>query len=148
MSFKNKHSDYIDARIADVRKLDKWNTKICETSHEDFIKDFVTNVFTNLIQYIFRPAYLKKHPCSDCNKPSEHRCHGKKEDNEDRGSLIKKALEKVYPDTTKIIRLKDIIIQFLEEHKTTKFTFKCKPCHLKENESSNIIKVFRKKIIK
>lgn len=130
MSYVNPHSDYIDMRIKDLQKLNKWNTKIVNTSHADFIKDFNSCVFTNLILFIFKKKYLLKHPCSDCGQCSEQRCHGK---GEERPILIRRALEKVYPDTTKTIILKDILIQFLEEHKNTKFTFKCVKCHKKEN---------------
>ena len=129
MSVPNMHSEFIDKRIADVRKSTKWNTKITDTSHEDFIKDFGSNVFTNFIHSIFTATYVKKHPCSDCKKPSKERCHGI---GEERPLLIKRALEKVYPDISKTITLKEILIQFLEEHKTTAFTFKCSECHRKE----------------
>ncbi len=133
MSYRNPHADFIDKRISDVKKSNKWNTKIVDTSHEDFIKDFASNVFTNLIQQIFTKTYMSKFPCSDCNKPSQQRCHGI---DEDRPTLIKRALEKTYPDPTKIVTLKEIILQFLEEHKTTKFTFKCTECHQKEPAKS------------
>jgi len=43
--------------------------------------------------------------------------------------LIKRALEKVWSDTTKPIIMKEVIIAFLKEHKYTKFTFKCHSCH-------------------
>jgi hypothetical protein len=125
----NSHSAFIDKRISDLKKQDKWNTKITNTTHEDFIKDFSSNVFTNFIRNTFTAAYLKQHACSDCNGISEERCHGI---GEERPLLIKKALETVYPDISKIVTLKDILIQFLEEHKTTKFTFKCSSCHRKE----------------
>ncbi len=126
------HSQFIDKRISDLKKSSKWNTKII-ASHEEFIKDFGSNVFTNLIRNTFTAAYLKKHPCSDCNVPSKERCHGI---GEERPILLKRALEKVYPDTTKPIVLKEILIQFLEEHKTTKFTFKCSACHRKETQKN------------
>jgi hypothetical protein len=129
MSYRNIHSDFIDKRITDVKKSNKWNTKITDTSHEDFVKDFASNVFTNLIQQIFTKTYMKKFPCSDCKESSQQRCHGI---DEDRPTLIKRALEKVYPDISKTITIKEIIIQFLEEHKSTKFTFKCTTCHRKE----------------
>lgn len=125
----NPHSEFIDKRIADLKKKTKWTTKITDTTHEDFIRDFGSNVFTNFIQSTFTAAYLNKHPCSDCNGMSKERCHGI---GEGRPLLIKRALEKVYPDITKTISLKEILIQFLEEHKTTKFTFKCSACHRKE----------------
>jgi hypothetical protein len=128
----NPHCQFIDKRISDLKKLTKWNTKII-ASHEEIIKDFGCNVFTNLIQKTFTPAYLKKHPCSDCKEPAEERCHGI---GEERLILLKRALEKVYADTTKPISLKEILIQFLEEHKTTKFTLKCSVCHRKESQKN------------
>ena len=131
----SQHSEFIDKRIADVRKSQKWNTKITETSHDDFIKDFGSNVFTNFIHSIFTATYVKKHPCSDCKKPSKERCHGI---GEERPLLIKRALEKVYPDISKTITLKEILIQFLEEHKNTKFTLKCSECHIKEKINTKI----------
>ena len=129
MAHVNLHSKFIDKRISDLKKSKKWNTKITETTHEDFINDFGSNVFTNFIRNTFTATYLKKHPCSDCTKPSKERCHGM---GEERPLLIKRALEKVYPDISKSVTLKEILIQFLEEHKTTKFTFKCSECHRKE----------------
>ena len=128
----NLHCQFIDKRISDLKKTTKWNTKII-ASHEDFIKDFGSNVFTNLIRNTFTATYLKKHLCSDCKEPSKERCHGI---GEERPILLKRALEKVYPDTTKPIVLKEILIQFLEEHKTTKFTFKCSACHRKESQKN------------
>lgn len=129
MAYQNPHSEEIDKIIANLQKLNKWNTKITETTHTDFIKDFSSCVFTNLIRDKFTKKYLKKNPCSDCGNPSEERCHGK---GEERPILIKRALEKVYPDISKTITIKEILIAFIEEHKTTKFTFKCKSCHKKE----------------
>ena len=133
MEYSNKHSSYIDKRIQDVRNSTKWNTKIVDTSHDDFIKDFAACVFTNFIRNIFTRSYLNKHPCSDCNRPSKERCHGK---NEERPILIKRALERVYPDISKAITLKEVLVAFLEEHKVTRFTFKCSECHRKESTSS------------
>jgi hypothetical protein len=127
----NIHSDYIDKRINDVKKRNKWNSIIINTCHEDFIKDYSANVFTNLVRDIFTKSYMKKFPCSDCNNPSMERCHGI---NEERPLLIKRALEKVWPDTTKPLVMKEIIIAFLEEHKYTNFTFKCKTCHKNEKK--------------
>lgn len=132
MADKNPQSDYIEKRITMLKKSKKWATKITDTSHEDFIRDFASNVFTNFIRNTFTAAYLKKHPCSQPYNPSKERCHGI---GEDRPLLIKRALEKVYPDTTKTVTLKEILVQFLEEHKTTKFTFKCTSCHRKESKS-------------
>ena len=93
MEYKNQHSDFIDKRISMLKKQNKWNTKITETTHENFIKDFGSNVFTNLIRNTFTSAYLKKYKCSDCINPSKERCHGI---GEERPLLIKRALEKIY----------------------------------------------------
>ena len=130
MSYCNPHSDYIDKRIRDLKRSKKWKTQIINTSHEDIVKDFGANVFTNLIRNTFTAAYLKKHPCSDCKNPSKERCHGLMEE---RPILLLAALKRVYPDITKPISMLEIIVAFLEEHKTTKFTFKCSECHKKES---------------
>ena len=125
----NIHSPYIDKQIDALRKSDKWSTKITDTTHEEFIRDFSANIFTNFIRTTFTSTYLKEHPCSDCKKPSKERCHGI---GEERPILIRRALERVYPDISKTIVLRDVLIAFLEEHKTTKFTFKCSECHRAE----------------
>ena len=125
----NVHSEYIDKRINDIRKSNKWNSKLIDTSHEDFIKDYASNVFTNLVRNTFTNSYLKKFPCGECKSPSTERCHGI---GEERPLLIKRALERVWSDRTKPIIMKEIIIAFLEEHKYTKFTFKCYSCHKNE----------------
>lgn len=129
MAELNIHSEYIDKRIRDIEKRNKWNTKIVDTSHEDFIKDYASNVFTNLVRDTFTKTYIKNHLCSDCGKSSTERCHGI---GEERPLLIKRALEKIWIDTTKPITMKKIIIAFLEEHKYTSFTFKCHLCHKNE----------------
>jgi hypothetical protein len=128
-SVANPHSEYIDKRIEKLQMSDRLRTKITDTTHDIIIKDFSCHLFTDLIQTTFTTAYLRKHVCSDCGGKSEHRCHGA---GEERGELLKRALERVFPDTTKIISLKEIAVAFLEEHKTTRFTFKCKVCHDKE----------------
>ena len=133
MTELNIHSEYIDKRINDIRTSNKWKSKLIDTSHEDFIKDYASNVFTNLVKNTFTKSYIKKFPCSDCSNPSKERCHGI---GEERPLLIKRALEKVWSDTTKPVIMKEIIIEFLEEHKYTKFTFKCRCCH--KNEKSGV----------
>jgi len=127
----NKHSDYIDKRIDDIRKKkDDWLTVIGPGStHKSIIRDFSHCIFTNLVHNTFTKSYMKKHPCSECGKPSTDRCHGI---GEERPILLKRALERIWSDTTQPIILKDIIIAFLEEHKYTDFTFKCNQCHKNE----------------
>jgi len=126
----NIHHVYIDKRINDIRQnTSKWNTQFIYTPHDTFIRDLSSNIFTNIITRTFTRSYLLKHPCSDCGNPSTQRCHGK---GAERPLLIKKALEHTWPDTSHPIVLRDIIIAFLEEHKYTDFTFKCRSCHLSE----------------
>ena len=129
--FSNHHAAEIDRRIEAFRKSRKWNTKIINTSHADFIADFGSNVFTNFVHDVFTKAYMKKHNCADCGKKTENRCHGI---GEERPILIRRALERVWPDTSKEIAMKDIMIAFLEEHKNTKFALKCKVCHVNEGK--------------
>jgi hypothetical protein len=125
----NPHSDFIDKRINDIKKSTKWNSSIVDTTHDDFVRDYASCVFTNLILSVFTKSYLKKNKCVDCGEKSQHRCHGR---NEDRPLLIRRALQKVYPDISKSVKMRDIVVAFLEEHKPTSFTFKCEPCHKKE----------------
>jgi hypothetical protein len=127
----NPHAAEIDRQIEAFQKSQKWNTKIINTSHNDFIDDFGSNVFTNFVQHTFTKAYLKKHNCADCGGKSENRCHGI---GEERPILIRRALERVWPDTSKEITLKEIMVAFLEEHKNTKFALKCRECHVKEGK--------------
>ena len=122
------HGDYIDKRIADFRKQQRWQSYVCG-SHDCIIRDYGTCLFTNLVRSTFTNAYLKKHKCPDCGGSVEQRCHGI---DEDRPLLIRRALERIYPDTTKNIQMIEIVVAFLEEHKTTAFTFKCTACHKKE----------------
>lgn len=125
----NQHSSFIDKRIADYRKQKRWQSYIIDTSYDDFIRDYGSCLFTNLIRDTFTKTYMSKFPCSDCGRKAEQRCHGI---NEERPQLIKRALERIWPDITIKIQLIEIVIAFLEEHKLTAFTFKCKSCHDKE----------------
>jgi hypothetical protein len=132
----NPHSKYIDRRIEDFKKGQKWNTNITNTSHDDFIRDFNTCLLTNVIRDTFKQTYLKKWPCADCGAASQERCHGI---GEERGIMLRRALEKVYPDVSQVVKLSDIIYAFLEEHKTSSFTFKCAACHKNEKRATVIV---------
>lgn len=129
VAFLNPHVAEIDRQIEAFRESQKYNTKIINTSHTDFITDFGSSVFTNFVQHTFTRAYLKKHKCADCGGKSENRCHGI---GEERPILIRRVLKRVWPDTSKEIALNEIMIAFLEEHKYTNFALKCRECHVKE----------------
>jgi hypothetical protein len=131
---KNIHAKEIDRIIQNItHNPSRYKTNVINTSHEDYVNGHSHGLFTNIIQKSFTKSYLKQHPCA-CGKPSVERCHGSIVDGEDRPSLIRKALARVWPDTSKQIMTLDIVLAFLEEHKNTKFTFKCHDCHQKENE--------------
>jgi hypothetical protein len=107
----NIHSGSIDKKIQKIKKGDRWQTVIgTDSTHETIIRDFSDCIFTNLIHDTFSRAYMKKYPCSDCGQPSTDRCHGK---GEERPILLKRAMELVWPDITKPIVLKDIVVAFL-----------------------------------
>lgn len=130
IEYVNPHSEYINKQIITLQNSKKWNTKIINTTHDDFIKDFSATVFTNFVKDIITKTYMRGKICEDCNETqAENRCHGL---GDERPKLIRKALQRVYPDITKEISLKEILIAFLEEHRTTRFALKCKVCHDKE----------------
>lgn len=131
--YENPHTPYIRKRIEAVNKSNKWEgVYYVNTTHDDFISTFNSNVFTNLVQFTFAKGYVKLQSCEDCGKAAQERCHGV---GDERPVLLRRALERVYPDTTQTIQLKTIVIAFLEEHIPTKFTFKCVECHKKETKA-------------
>jgi hypothetical protein len=72
----NKHSEYIDKRINDIKRINKYGlAEIINTSHEDYIKLYSLCLYTNLIKDIFTNSYLKKFSCSDCAGKSTDICH-------------------------------------------------------------------------
>jgi len=129
MTYQNKHT----ARFIEVQEKirtsdpDFW---VINTSHDDFIRECSTTIFTNLNQKICR-GYKKTYTCEDCGGVPEDGCHGI---GEDRPILLRRALEKIWPDTSKKANMKDIKIAYLEEHKSTRYALKCKACHRAEGK--------------
>lgn len=130
--YRNPHTKFINQKLREFRKLNKWRTKIYKTSHSDIIRDFSDSFFARFITTTFTRSYVSQHLCPDCGKQAEQRCHGV---GEERPILIRRALERVYPNISKSIELKDILIAFLEEHKYTRFALKCTKCHKKETRA-------------
>ena len=126
------HAEYIRDRLICLKKkwdkTEKWETIIVDTTHDKFIKDCGSNIFTNLVKDFFTKTYLSKHKC-ECGKPAKERCHGV---GEERPLLLRKALEKVYPDTSQKVKLRTIIEAFIELHIDTNLAFKCTDCHRQE----------------
>ncbi|ABT14380.1 hypothetical protein MT325_m826L [Paramecium bursaria chlorella virus MT325] len=127
----NRHSEEIDKIIANLERnrQEQWEIIFKDNTHKQVANFLSHGFFTNLINSRFPKKYLSKFACVDCGGPSQHRCH---EVGNPRPLLVKKALEAVWPDTTKAVTLRDIAIEFFKQHKTTKFDFKCKECHSKE----------------
>jgi hypothetical protein len=137
----NPHTDEIDKIIDKIKKSgkDQWEIVFSPNTTDDQLVDFLSiGFFTNLVQTSFRDRYMQRFPCHDCGGNSTQRCHGH---NEARPVLIRRALKVVRrnPKFGGSIPLRELAIQFFEEHKPTKFTFKCYSCHKKEPANDDAI---------
>jgi hypothetical protein len=133
----NPHSAYLDKRIESIKNHPRYGSYIINTSHEQFVQDFGSSVFTNLIQSVFLTTYVRKHTCTECDQPAKERCHAP---GDERPVLLLRVLNRIWPDTSIPICLRDIVVAFLEEHKKTKFNFKCSECHKKETKLARATK--------
>jgi len=124
------HADYIDARIRTMlrSKATEYDNCIIGGSDTSVLLWMSPNICTNYVQRFFTKTHMKKHPCP-CGKPSEQRCHGI---GEERPVLLLRALHRLRGDTEDSVKIRDLMVAFFEEHKTTGFVYKCKQCHLKE----------------
>jgi hypothetical protein len=59
--------------------------------------------------------------------------------------LLYRALFKVHADESQPLLLKTLVVAFLEEHKFSRFTFKCRPCHAQETAELRKERSARKK---
>jgi hypothetical protein len=136
----NPHSDEIDRIVKKIQKATRgqWNVKFQNNTHEEIVDFLSIGFFTNLVQTSFSDRYMHQFPCSgnSCEAVSTQRCHGH---NESRPELIRRALKKIWPDTSKPITLREIAIEFFCQHRTTKFTFKCYTCHKAEPQNDSVI---------
>ena len=126
---------YIDERIRDLPPH-QFLSKITDSSYDSVVTDYSSCMFTNLVHGRFTKTFVLKHRCADCGGTAEQRCHGL---NEERPVLLRRALARVWPDTTQTILLRTIVIAFLEEHKGTGFTFKCAECHAAEKKTPRLV---------
>jgi hypothetical protein len=129
------HAAYIDTRIQKMLRKDKFKNDDCGISGSDeWIVHWVSsNICTNYVQRVFTPTYMKKHPCG-CGAPSKERCHGI---GEERPELLRRALYRLRGKNRSSVLIRDLVVAFFEEHKTTQFTFKCKVCHAKEPKTKH-----------
>lgn len=136
----NPHSGEIDRVIYRLKNSGKYRgVNIVNTSHVDFVRVYGSTVFTNLIKDTFSRSYLSRFPCDDCGAPSKERCHGI---GDERPIILRRALERIYPDISVPVALEDIVVEFLELHKPTKLTFKCSGCHAAEGKPVHINSFF------
>jgi len=126
---------YIDERIRDLPPH-QFLSKITDSTYDSVVTDYSSCMFTNLVHGRFTKTFVLKHRCADCGGTAEQRCHGL---NEERPVLLRRALARVWPDTTQTILLRTIVIAFLEEHKGTGFTFKCAGCHAAEKKTPRLV---------
>ena len=117
----NKQTYY---RIANCITTDE------QVSCETIIKEFSSNTFTNYIYRTVIPdSYMKRYNCIECGEPAKNRCHGI---GEERPLLLERALNKIRANNVEKIKMIDLKIAFIEEHKNTSFDFKCVECHKNE----------------
>jgi hypothetical protein len=131
MTSDNPNIVLFDRLAVNAQKSKIWTTMVMN-SHEGIVQDFSSIFFANIIQRNIPGYKVRGQTCADCSNRATDRCHGI---GESRPDLMRRALARIYPDTTKPICLKDIVVAFLEEHKNTKLSFKCNACHLKENNA-------------
>jgi len=128
----NRHTEQFDKIIKRERqRTDKGITiNLCDDSNETIIKEFSSNTFTNYIYRTVIPdSYMKRYNCIECGEPAKNRCHGI---GEERPLLLERALNKIRANNVEKIKMIDLKIAFIEEHKNTSFDFKCVECHKNE----------------
>lgn len=126
MKESNEYIDLINKKLEELKGCDKYRTKIINTEHDDIINDFDIGVFKLETIAFFKECFNTKLCNCDCKVKEIFYGIGIV-----RADLIRKALEKVQPDITEEIILKDLLIAYFEEHKSHKVTFQCKKCYLK-----------------
>ena len=128
----NRHIEQFDKIIKRERqRTDKGITiNLCDDSNETIINEFSSNTFTNYIYRTVIPdSYMKRYNCIECGEPAKNRCHGI---GEERPLLLERALNKIRANNVEKIKMIDLKIAFIEEHKNTSFDFKCVECHKNE----------------
>lgn len=121
---------YIDEQLDNYRKSDIWNIKVINTPHKDIIQNLTLHIF-KIETLSFFEDYLETQKCS-CGK----KCKFISYNNTTRDLIIKKILKDNYPDITKEISLKNILILFFEYHKICNVNFLCKQCILSKKKES------------
>lgn len=119
-----EYIEYIDKELESYRLSPKWNSKIIDTEHDTIIMDFSLNLFKIESLSLFKNL-LDRSRCK-CGNKATTICYGPFETQE---SIIKLILNQVYPDTRIQITLKEILIAYIEYHKSCHISFVCKKCN-------------------
>ena len=127
MKESNEYIDLINKKLEELKESNKYRTRIINTEHDDIINDFDVGIFKLETIAFFKECFTTK--ICKCNCKVKEIFYGI---DIARADLIRKALEKVQPDITEEIILKDLLIAYFEEHKSYKLTFQCRKCYLKE----------------
>jgi hypothetical protein len=139
----NPHKAQIEKIMLDIKhnRSPKYNIVFSPETTDAMIVDLLSiGFFTNLIRTSFTASYVKKYKCTDCREDATNRCHGQ---DEERPVLLRKALEVVRknPKFGGAIPLRELTMEFFNQHIATSFTFKCHSCHKKEPKSEAQLKI-------
>ena len=126
-----EYIDYLERELESYHLSPKWSTKIVNTPHENIILDFSLNLFTIETLSLFKNLF-DENKCL-CGKKPNTLCYGPFNSQK---KIIKSILHDIYPDITKEITLKEILIAYLEYHKKCHIYFVCKSCSKKKQLSS------------
>ena len=126
-----KQSLYIDKRLSTIKNRILNSDIIFQGNSKDAIASFINlGTAQNLIQQFFKQRITQ---CIHCKKTKKEvrqleRAHCNK-DSLCRKDLLMRALDKIYVNMETPIHSKDILIQFIKEHKTCPIYFLCTMCH-------------------
>ena len=99
---------------------------LVQGSVEDIRQIMCLGTDRNLVQAFFKGKDIEQARCVNCQEAKNlQRCHSII----DRPKIMQNAVEALHSDDTKPIGVKDILIQFLEFHKTCPLYWLCLDCH-------------------
>ena len=143
--FNNPDSDIFKATLQRQiefidQKIEKWSktptryTKsnpFIQGSIEDIHRIMCLGIDRNIVQDFFIGKGIKQTRCMNCEEEGIlERCHSVI----DRPKIMQDAIEVLHNDDMTPIGVKDILIQYLKEHKKYPLYFLCKGCHWEYNK--------------
>jgi len=144
----NPNSDIFKATLKNQtafidKKLEKWSKKPTKWFKSNaFVQGSVEDIQgilsglgidTNFVQQFFRGSDIEKTRCINCQEVKNlQRCHSII----DRPKLMRYAIEALHSDDMKPIRFKDILVQYIKEHKKCPLYWLCRDCHWEYSKSA------------